>query len=114
MQARRASVPANRAGWSRNHIEEVPMSSDSSRGVARRSFRSRCGTGAAAFATAFAATRAEAQSSPAPTLTRHAEDDWLDVPAAKHRSFLDATSAQGFGRGLFFGNNFFTGSQNGY
>jgi len=83
--------------------------------VARRSFLSRFGTGAAAFAAALAARRADAQPAPAPpSPPRHAEDDWMDVPAAKHRSFFDATSPAGFGRGLLFANNFFTGSQNGY
>src|SRR4249919_1205106 len=92
------------------------MSAQRSGGLARRSFLSRFGTGAAAFATAFGVSRADAQSS-APAAAppaRHSEDDWYDVPAAKHRSVLDTTSAFGFGRGLLFSNNFFTGNQNGY
>src|SRR5262245_51248085 len=91
------------------------MSSDQAGRVARRSFLSRFGVGATAFAAAFGANRASAQSSAdARPITRHAEDDWFDVPTAKHRLFLDTTSAMGFGRGVFFSNNFYTGSQNGY
>jgi intracellular sulfur oxidation DsrE/DsrF family protein len=92
------------------------MSADRPVGVARRSFLSRFGTGAAAFATALAATRADAQSSSSTPVSaaRHAEDDWFDVPGAKHRTILDTTSSFGYGRGLFYSNNLFTGNQNGY
>ncbi len=86
--------------------------------LARRSFLARVGAGAAAFGAAFTAGPAEAQSGPAsprfqPAL--HGQDLWLeDVPAAQHRLFMDTISAIGFGRAMFYANNFHTASRSGY
>lgn len=90
--------------------------------LARRSFLSRMGAGAAAFGAAFGAgSWAEAQSAPnsagaaSPwTPARHPEDDWYDQPATKHRFFLDTTSPEAFAQALTFARNFFTGNANGY
>lgn len=95
--------------------------SKSSSGLARRSFLSRIGAGAAAFGTAFVAGDAAAQGQAAPAAggrpdpARHAIDDWFDQPAsAKHRLFFDTTTPDGFGHAVFWANNFFNASRNGY
>jgi len=88
--------------------------------LVRRSFLSRFGWGATAFgATALGAViPAEAQSPAAATGSwqpaRHAEDDWFDQPAAKHRFFFDTSTADGFGSALLFANNYFTANRSGY
>lgn len=88
--------------------------------LARRSFLSRIGAGAAAFGAAFGAEASvQAQSAPGSAAgpwkpMHHPEDDWLDQPAAKHRFFLDTTSPEAFLQALTFVRNFFTGNANGY
>jgi len=88
--------------------------------LARRSFLSRFGLGATAFgATAFGAGIAAEAQSPGSASgsfqpTRHAEDDWFEQPAAKHRFFFDTSTADGFGRALLFSNNYFTANRSGY
>jgi intracellular sulfur oxidation DsrE/DsrF family protein len=90
--------------------------------LARRSFLSRMGAGAAAFGAAFGAgSWVEAQSAPDSAAAagpwkpaRHPEDDWFDQPTAKHRFFLDTTSPEAFAQALTFARNFFTGNANGY
>ena len=90
--------------------------------LARRSFLSRMGAGAAAFGAALGAgSRVQGQSSPNSTVAaspwkpvRHPEDDWFDQPTAKHRFFLDTTSPEALAQALLFARNFFTGNANGY
>jgi hypothetical protein len=83
--------------------------------VARRSFLSRFGVGAAAFGAAFGASRElTAQAPAAPAAPKHAEDEWLERPGAKHRAFFDTTFADAFGQAIFFANNFYTASRNSY
>jgi intracellular sulfur oxidation DsrE/DsrF family protein len=85
--------------------------------LARRSFLSRLGAGAAAVGAAFgfgesavgAQAPAPAQALPQPA--RHTEDDWFDQPAAKHRFFLDTTTVNTFGSALRFVNNYFSASR---
>jgi intracellular sulfur oxidation DsrE/DsrF family protein len=83
----------------------------------RRSFLSRLGLGAAALA---ATTRVSdaAPASAAPSTpwqpARHAEDDWLDQPNAKHRLFIDTTEPGTFGQALAWCRNFFEASNGGY
>ena len=90
--------------------------------LARRSFLSRMGAGAAAFGAAFGAgSSVQAQSAPNSAAAaspwkpaRHAEDDWFDQPTAKHRFFLDTTTPEAFAQALTFARNFYTGNANGY
>jgi intracellular sulfur oxidation DsrE/DsrF family protein len=97
------------------------MSPDTAqRPLARRSFLSRLGAGAAAFGAALGAAPAlQAQGvqpasggfSPA----RHPEDDWFDqTGSAKHRLFYDTTSAEACGYSLFWSRNFFAANATGY
>jgi intracellular sulfur oxidation DsrE/DsrF family protein len=97
------------------------MSRDSvQRALARRSFLTRLGAGAAAFGAAFGgATAAQAQTAPsggarfAPA--KHSEDDWLDeTGSAKHRLFYDTTTAEACGYALFWSRNFFAANASGY
>jgi hypothetical protein len=87
--------------------------------LARRSFLSRLGAGATAFGAALTASAAHAQSATAGTAehwqaARHAEDDWFDQTAAKHRFFLDTTTADALGEALVFANNYFAANNSGY
>ena len=90
--------------------------------LARRSFVSRMGAGAAAFGAAFGTgSWMQAQSAPNSTAAaspwtpvRHPEDNWFDQPTAKHRFFLDTTSPEAFAQALLFARNFYTGNTNGY
>ncbi len=90
--------------------------------VARRSFLSRMGAGAAAVGAAFGAgSLVQAQSASNSTAAaspwkpvNHPEDDWFDQPAARHRFFLDTTSPEAFAQALTFARNFYTGNANGY
>jgi hypothetical protein len=81
----------------------------------RRSFFSRVGAGAAAFGAAFGARDALAQTPASGSWQpmRHGEDDWLDQPA-KHRLFVDTTTADAFGHAVFYMNNFYNASRTGY
>lgn len=89
--------------------------------VERRSFLSRIAAGAAALAGLSAgASRAEAQAPspavlPPPNLApRHAEDDWFDRPAAKHRFFMDTTTVASLAGAVFYSNNFYNASRDAY
>ena len=97
------------------------MSTEETRSaLARRSFLTRFGAGAAAFGAAFAAAPASAAAqAPAGPATpwqpaRHAEDDWFEAVPAKHRVFFDTTAAHGFGEAIFVANNTFTANRTGY
>ncbi len=81
----------------------------------RRSFLSRLGLGAAAFAVTARVSHA-ATSAPATPWqpARHAEDDWLDQPNAKHRLFIDTTEPGTFGQALAWCRNFIEASNSGY
>jgi intracellular sulfur oxidation DsrE/DsrF family protein len=83
--------------------------------VARRSFLSRLGAGAAAFGAALTVggeARAQNSSSASPWQpTRHPEDDWLEEGRAKHRFFLDTSEVKGLGHAIFWSNNFCTVSR---
>jgi intracellular sulfur oxidation DsrE/DsrF family protein len=88
--------------------------------MARRSFLSKAGTGAAAVGAAIGAgaSRAEAQSATADGQrwqpARHAEDDWFDRVPGKHRMFFDTISPAGLSQAMLFANNYFTANKNGY
>ena len=84
---------------------------------ARRSFLSRLGLGAAAVGAALVspAAPAQAQSSGGRWQpTRHAQDDWLDKVAGKHRFVFDTTTPNAFGESLLYSNNFFIANQDAY
>ena len=83
--------------------------------VARRSFLSRFGIGAAAIGATIGATPAMGQQTgqrfqPA----RHPQDDWMDQTAGKHRFVFDATTPDAVGGALLYANNFFTANKSGY
>ncbi len=83
---------------------------------ARRSFLARLGAGAglagaATFAAFPAAAQVEAGAAWRPA--RHAEDDWLDVPAL-HRFVFDTTTPGGVALALQFANNYLAANQNAY
>lgn len=84
---------------------------------ARRSFMSRVGAAVAAFGIGSAAS-AEAQTAPAAAGTfraaRHAEDDWMDQFAGKHRIVIDAVTPHGAGEAVLFANNLYTSHKTAY
>lgn len=92
------------------------------RAVARRSFLARLSAAVAAVgavgATRSASAVAPAQTSATPASgwqpARHAEDDWFEVPTAKHRMFFDTVSADALGQALFFARNVFAANASGY
>jgi intracellular sulfur oxidation DsrE/DsrF family protein len=84
--------------------------------LARRSFFSRLGAGAAAFGAVFGVgdsiVRAQTPTTRAPwSPARHAEDDWLEETPAKHRFFLDTTNVHGLSYAIFWVNNYYTVSR---
>jgi intracellular sulfur oxidation DsrE/DsrF family protein len=85
---------------------------------ARRSFLSRFGTGLVAIGAALgadaSAVSAQESSETRWQPARPAEDDWLDRMRGKHRTILDAVSAQGVADALHFASNIFTTSKSGY
>jgi len=86
--------------------------------VARRSFLSRLGAGLAAVGAAVgidtSTVIAQGPSEGGWQPARHAEDDWLEKIPGKHRTILDAVSANGVGDALHFASNIFTTSKSGY
>lgn len=81
----------------------------------RRSFLSRLGAGAAAFAAAVSATPSEAVAQPAPWIAaRHPEDDWMETIPGRHRFFYDSSTATGAGDAITFATNFYTANRSGY
>ncbi len=85
--------------------------------VQRRSFLTRVGLGATAFAAAFGgASTAEAETPGnarwQPTL--HEIDDWMDKVPGKHRMVFDTTTPESLGMALLFSNNYYNANQTGY
>lgn len=101
--------------------------------VARRTFLTRLTAAVTAFGAALS-SRAAAQApasgattaNPAPAATaappvgaafqptRHPEDDWFDQTSAKHRFFMDTTTADGLSAAMGFARNFFEANASGY
>jgi len=117
----RAAAPTIAYRWrpslGRQHEVNMPQS-DVLFPLARRSFLSRFGTGLVAIGAALGAD-APAVHAQEPSGTRwqparEAEDDWLDTMHGKHRTILDAVSAQGVADALHFASNIFTTSKSGY
>ena len=83
--------------------------------VARRSFLSRFGIGAAALgASSAVALPARAQNANGFRPQRHAADDWLDAPKGGHRLVIDSSSTDGGGSALLYAGNFFAANKAGY
>lgn len=88
--------------------------------VARRTFLARLTAAAAAFGALsgrLSAAPAQPQAGPAPVAwqpARHPEDDWFDQTTAKHRFFMDTTTAEGLSQALGFARNFFEANASGY
>ena len=84
--------------------------------VARRSFLTRLGAGVTVLGSGLAAGTgvAAAQSASGGRPVRHAQDDWMDKLAAKHRLVFDTTTPAGFGAAVAYANNFLTASKDGY
>ena len=82
--------------------------------VARRSFLTRLGAGAAAFGAALTVgepARAQTAQPAGWQPARHAEDDWLEEGKARHRFFLDTSEIRGLGHAMFWANNYCTVSR---
>ena len=90
---------------------------DSRSPLARRSFLSRLGAGAAAFGAAVGgvswhARRRQPSRPGRGNRLGHAEDDWLEEAGkAKHRFFLDTNSVTWLGHATFWANNYCTASR---
>jgi hypothetical protein len=86
--------------------------------VARRTFLSRLTAAAAAFGAMSGITSAaQPQGTQTPggwQPARHPEDDWFDQTTAKHRFFMDTTTAAGLSQAMAFARNFFEASASGY
>lgn len=80
---------------------------------ARRSMMSGLGAAIAAFAlgsrTAIAQTPGR-RFQPA----RHSQDAWLDAVAGRHRTIIDAATANGAGEGILYANNLYEANKAGY
>lgn len=63
---------------------------------------------------AMALVQAPATPSRAWTAARHAEDDWLDENAARHRNLFDTYSPEHFADAILFSGNIFEANLSGY
>ena len=94
------------------------MSRDRDNNVARRTFLGRVTAAAAAFGAMVGGTSVARAETPQPAPgwqpTRHPEDDWFEQTAAKHRFFMDTTTATGLGAAMAYARNFFEASAAGY
>ena len=83
--------------------------------VARRSFLSRIGIGAAALGACVAASAptAAAQTNGFQP-RRHTADAWMDAPQASHRIVIDSSSADNGGSALLFAANTLIANKTGY
>lgn len=79
----------------------------------RRSLISGLGASAAAVAVSGRTARAQAASG-AFQPARHAQDEWFDKLAGKHRVFIDVISAKGVGEAVGFANNLYTANKDTY
>jgi intracellular sulfur oxidation DsrE/DsrF family protein len=83
--------------------------------VARRSFLSRFGAGAAVLGTGMALVLpAQAQNGSGFQPRRHNEDAWLDAPKGGHRIVIDSSTADGGGASLLYAANTFVANKAGY
>ena len=83
--------------------------------VARRSFLSRFGAGAAVLGAGMAVVLpAQAQNGSGIQARRHNEDAWLDAPKGGHRVVIDSSTADGGGAALLYAANTFAANKAGY
>lgn len=83
----------------------------------RRSFLARLTAGGALVAgiAGFGAQPAAQSAGASPFQpAKHPEDEWFDLPAAKHRLYLDTTTVHGVAEAVFYSNNFLNASRSGY
>lgn len=81
--------------------------------VARRSFLSRIGIGAAALGAGVAVPAAAAQTNGFQP-RRHTQDAWMDAPQASHRIVIDTSSTDNAGSALLFAANNLIANKTGY
>src|SRR5678816_3978765 len=81
---------------------------------ARRSMLSTIGAALAVFSLRPQSAQAQAKNGVAFEPARHAQDDWMDMLAGKHRTVIDCAAASAAGTGVFYANNIFTANRNGY
>ena len=85
--------------------------------LARRSFLSRLGAGAAAFGTAFGGGTVAAEAQTARDTwqaRRHDQDNWLDALPGQHRLVFDATTADGLERSMTYTRNYLQANERAY
>ena len=83
--------------------------------VARRSFLSRIGIGAAVLGTGVAASvPAVAAQTSGFQPRRHTVDGWMDTPQASHRIVIDSSSTDSGGSALLFAANTLIANKTGY
>lgn len=81
----------------------------------RRSFLTGLGISAVGITAMNAIGEAQAPAAGARfQAARHAADDWLDQIPGKHRTVIDAVSADGAGNALLFANNLYEANQKAY
>lgn len=102
-------------------MDEKELQPSLARRLARRLFLGRLAAGAGVIGVAVVGSSAEmaapvAAAGPADQAfhpTRHAQDEWLELPG-QHRMVFDTTSADGMFWGLRFANNFYTSNLDAY
>jgi hypothetical protein len=72
------------------------------------------GIGTAAAALAVGSRVAGAQTTARFQPARHPQDAWLDGMTGKHRSFIDAATANGAGEAILYANNLYEANKTGY
>src|SRR3954470_2699959 len=79
----------------------------------RRSMLSRLGVTIAAFAVG---SRSVSAQTPAARFqpANHPEDAWLDAVPGKHRTYIDASTANGAGEAILYANNLYVANKSGY
>ena len=86
--------------------------------LARRSFLSRVGAGATAFAAAFAGRPPAVEAQPAGAEpwrpVRHTQDAWLDAIPGGHRLVFDATTAEGLSSAMSYARNYLQANASAY
>ena len=80
----------------------------------RRSLMSGLATAAAGVALSARPSAAQTAAGGAFKAARHQQDAWLDAPAGKHRTFIDASTPRGAGEALLYANNLYEANKAGY